>query len=682
MLPLFLTLLVLLFLLSSSAQFSPALPQDKGKRTQLVLSCWASPDPKHEDKACERGTFISVIDGHSKENIEQDFLSWIGDDLRVIRISDINVEGEHDIGDKWFKRDLERHCSERCRYVIARKEGISTIPTIEEFDAQMEQALVNQKTDMEIHNVVTPSYPNGTTNFEPFPVAEKAYSFFGKLALRSNDQGKRRKHAAALDACKRFRSKVQNIFMKLRMTTSAVFELSGQFRLFTSPIEKNKDSKFSDPILASFIQTFLKKTVSSSSANRDLGQTSWRRQVYRWLAQDAAEVNEEMLDKAIARVYRALHSVHTISDAKQVNAMAKGVRARGVEKMIRRFGTFTLVLGAGGVIAIFPPLGLAAAIGVGAGSLKLAQQSLKLVKDLGYLTLRITQDQLKSNEAGRKKDSADVFGQTQNQLRWIKHMEHWAENWVEPDPLSILNDADVAMRVKNSLLCEELQHDETIQFPIDCNPVMGLHEAESVDAVETMDVVVEDDTTPLGTKPPISMHDEQLRAARTEFKGRFLATFIRFVLNDGGCDDVGFSDLADFTKEDAKEAGFVIGEKNNVDEETRQNAVNMAQKEHERLRKAWQQFCEAKSHFNGGQGKLNTGKNEFSRSRCANLAVQAAENKDNTKKFCTDLAKYKHTWSIKIKWSAARCEKKIASILDETDASDLTLKKNSLQQGR
>ena len=95
----------------------------------------------------------------------------------------------------------------------------------------------------------------------------------------------------------------------------------------------------------------------------------------------------------------------------------------------------------------------------------------------------ITQNYWKNGLAAEKKDASDAFGKSQNQLRWVKDMLKWSEEFLEPDPLDITKEAHPVYRIKPEIMCAQFL---SMPVPKPCNPtsVPGMDDDWQRDALK------------------------------------------------------------------------------------------------------------------------------------------------------------------------------------------------------
>ena len=134
--------------------------------------------------------------------------------------------------------------------------------------------------------------------------------------------------------------------------------------------------------------------------------------------------------------------------------MAKGVETRKAEMSVRRLGT-------GAVVLTLSGLWLSA--------LLVRRSVLPLAVAFGFQTARSifsATKQVTMNEeiANEKKRSADDFGSSQNQLRWVRGMLAWVGNWMEPDPRDVEEAARPRYRVKPEMMCAHFAEETASKF--------------------------------------------------------------------------------------------------------------------------------------------------------------------------------------------------------------------------
>jgi hypothetical protein len=541
-----------------------------------------------------------------------------------------------DVGDPFFGDHIVAFCGTNCPRVSA--DDIASLPL--SWAAAAKLGAEGQGVP------ILPLPYNGISPIQSFPVARDRYSVFG--------MAKKHHHTAARNACRVFQSLCIKAFASEGLSMNAFFNPDGSFVLYDHVESELTRPELANPVLDVFLQLFTKRAILENDAKAG----SVRRRLWNHLLKsgpsrefwraDPGEnarrkhaLTEKILDDVLARVHRVLQSIELIADSKQVVTMAKSVETRKAEMSVRRLGTGALVLTSIGIVAV------AAAVAAGGGTPLAAAAIVKSVHAVFSLTKQATMNEAIAND---KKHSADDFGSSQNQLRWVRGMLAWVGNWMEPDPRDVEEAARPKYRVKPEMMCAHFAEETAAKFIEqhqadaegsaprnselhalkNCNPFkmssLGREDRDAASGARDGDVGEEEESTDF-----VPWDSPLLEWHRAEYKSRFLATFIEFVTADGGCDDMRFGPPEPFeaTAEDETSDRLLF-----------RHVFKLPLPKKDEKRKlevrAWETYChEIAIETRWWRKKSRSAdKAENNRMRCSLVAVEAAEERLTTAEFC------------------------------------------------
>jgi hypothetical protein len=495
--------------------------------------------------------------------------------------------------DPHFFNDLREHCGSgddgnACNYV--RFDHVQAVPS-------KMAALDKTITCEQDVPIVTPF---DMDEIKPFEVAHDFYSVFGLAG---------RKHKAAGGACLLFRKLAIKTFARHNLSIKAFFSSEGMFYLY----DKTKEGiGFSTSIVKDLLTIFTNHDFSKFMENKErpILQRFWKS----LLEPSKIGFTEEKLDAVINSIHRSLESVQLIADSKQVNAMAKGVKARKKEVFVRSVGKMALVIGSAVIIGFGWPVAAGAA-GAAAGAAAAALPALQVIEK----NIKIPIAFWKSALADDKKNSADSFGKAQNQLRWVRGMLKWSENWLEPRPFDVESEAHPTYMVKPTMMCSHFAHENNVP---NCSPYLTMSENPEVEEGENGEKLIPWDSN-------------LLKEERIKYKARVLTTIIQFITNDGGCSHEPLEPPKPFQLDNKDEA--TSGEGIDLDslrqkifgfysvKPTNDNRMFEIQ--------AWHSYCNTKIQYNSFFRRKKMKETNFWRDQCSLMTVQGAESQWNRKLF-------------------------------------------------
>ena len=525
---------------------------------------------------------------------------------------------EHHIDDLFFGNDIAHHCGQKCPITKARS---FVVPNFQDMEKQ----------DDDFATIPAPL--NDMDRIQPFEVVDDSYTVFGKSTG---------KNEAAVGACVEFQELSQKVFLKLHMNLLAFFAPSGNFVLYKKLQDVAERPVYGRPVVEDLLSMFAHKSFEPKS-KRQYNKHVWEhnsnvlskkdslaRGVWNKFIENTPALTEELLDDAIAKIHRSLDSIKLIADSEQVASMAIGKAIRAQKKKIRRFENVAMFVGtacvigvtvigapvvatgaaaavatAAAVVGIEAAAGAALATGAGVGAMK------TIPKLVIKKSVKFYKNQL-ADEHGRHKN---IVGKTTNQLRWVRGMLRWSEEFLEIDPIDLTKVAHPIFRVRPELMCAKFAEEEVVEK---CNPFVSVKTSSSDDGSEAWD-------------------RDDLEKYRILYKAQFLTTFIQFVTNDGGCSSVPFDKVEELTVKANEEVGDVF-------DRMFDSSWFKEEKKEEQKKNVWAMYCnELKvERFSMNPYRLLKGnkKNEIdttARTNCLNFAFTSKEMHRGEEAFCKEV---------------------------------------------
>ena len=546
---------------------------------------------------------------------------------------------DHHIDDPFFGKDIANHCGgDKCPYTTVRSFVVPSFKDIED-QANSEDESFEDIEDQDDDFVTIPAPLNDADQIQPFEVVDDSYTVFGKSTG---------KNQAAVGACVEFQELSQKVFLKLHMNLLAFFAPSGNFVLYKKLQDVTERPVYGGPVVEDLLSMFAHKSFNQDSkrqynenvlkhnkkflARKDsLARGVWNK----FLENTPTELTEELLDDAIAKIHRSLDSIKLIADSEQVASMAIGKAIRAQKKKIRRFENVAMFVGTAcviGVTVMAAPVvaaGAAAAVataaavvgieaagaalavvGIEAAGAALASNAMKTIPKLVVKeAVKFRKRQL-ADEHGVHKN---IVGKTTNQLRWVRGMLRWSEEFLEIDPIDVTKVAHPIFRVRPELMCAKFAEKEVVEK---CNPFVSVK--TSSEGSEAWD-------------------RDDLEKYRIFYKAQFLTTFIQFVTNDGGCSSVPFDKVEELTVKANEEVDDVF------DRMFDSSWFEEAKKE-EQKKTIWSKYCEELKveHFFLNPYHLLKGnkKNKVDKTaqtNCHNFAFTSNEMHRGAQAFCKEV---------------------------------------------
>jgi hypothetical protein len=225
---------------------------------------------------------------------------------------------------------------------------------------------------------------------------------------------------------------------------------------------------------------------------------------------------EEKLDLILSGAYGTLRELEADSTVIQSVGMAKGVRARhhGLRMTLSDI-SITTTLG-----------GVAILASGGAAALPIAVSGLATGLAVKSMTAILTET---------KRASADVFGQTHKQLKWIEFIREWMELWLEKDIVDSYRTSRgklvIRPEVKKKLICDDQHKPDLSRWTQSLKGVeSGNSSYKLVQLVKKLGLVND-----LESDVQAGTCIVKGKTAEIDLKEILIASFVNLVMQDGGC---------------------------------------------------------------------------------------------------------------------------------------------------